>query len=169
MTVFTRARHRFLSWANWIQSTLPKSISLFPFWSHPPIYALVFQVVSFFWLSHQKLVHIPLLSLAYRMSGPPPVTSFLFGPNIQLITLSSNILSLYNYCLLRILSGLSSKQHRSSADTYHQHHLFGWPEIQFNLKTSSATCEARFGLLPCRRKTHVKHVRTAEQALGHLF
>jgi hypothetical protein len=44
ITVFTRARHRSLSSASWIQSTLLQPISIR---SQPPIYALVFQVVSF--------------------------------------------------------------------------------------------------------------------------
>jgi hypothetical protein len=40
------------------------------FWSHPPIYGVVFQVVSF-WLSHQNLLHIPVISHAYHMPRPP--------------------------------------------------------------------------------------------------
>jgi hypothetical protein len=47
---FTTARHRSLSWANWIHSTPPPPACQFPqdpFWFHPSTYASVFQVVSF--------------------------------------------------------------------------------------------------------------------------
>jgi hypothetical protein len=45
ITVFTRARNRSLFWASWIHCTPPRGSS--SIWSHPLIYALIFQVVSF--------------------------------------------------------------------------------------------------------------------------
>jgi hypothetical protein len=49
-----------------------------PFWSHTPIYTLVFQVVSSFELSHQNPVQISPLSHACHMPRPPH--SPLFDP-----------------------------------------------------------------------------------------
>jgi hypothetical protein len=55
ITVFTRACHQSLSWANWIQSTLPQPISLrsiLPSTPWPSKSSLSF------WLSHQNPVHM---------------------------------------------------------------------------------------------------------------
>jgi hypothetical protein len=70
ITVFTRVRHRSLSWANWIHSTLPPSQSPYdPFWSHPPTYALVFQVVSFLLAFPPKPPHSPWFHLPNNIRG----------------------------------------------------------------------------------------------------
>jgi hypothetical protein len=70
----------------------------------PPIYVLVFQVVSFLlafpshppWLDHSNYAwrKFKLWSSSLCSFLHPPVTSSLFGPNILLNTLFSNTLSL---------------------------------------------------------------------------
>jgi hypothetical protein len=71
MTVFATARNRSLSWASRIQFTPPANLpkihsdSILPSTSWPPEWSLSFG------LSHQNLVHFPVLSQACHMSCPP--------------------------------------------------------------------------------------------------
>jgi hypothetical protein len=73
IAVFTRAHHWPLSWANWIHSIPNLPISLRSILIPPPIYVLVFQVVSSLWAFPQK--PCTLSSLLPCMPHVPP-TSF---------------------------------------------------------------------------------------------
>jgi hypothetical protein len=82
ITAFTTAHHRFQSWASRIQSTTPANL---PKIHSDPIYALVFQVVSFF-----------------RAFSPKPCTLFPPFPCVPHVVPTSFALTCDNFSIVSI-------------------------------------------------------------------